>query len=189
MGLDKKLLLTSMSASVVPLLGSGIASGFLYIKLRDIFSSYQYLLSCIPITAFTTGIASYVILGNIYFALYLVAASILTPLIVPIVASQKYKSVETKITENYIEIDLKVPVNISSYDPNELFNHVYKKASRSIRNPYYSKKLGPLNNCGHLKVTYIGDDKMVLRRRCGELFVEVTITPQREANMSVRMAY
>ncbi len=189
MGLDKQLLLTSVSESVVPFVGSSVASGHLFTKLRDVFSVYQYLLTCIPLTIFTTGVASYLILGNIYYSLYIISAVILAPLVIPIIMSFKYKGIETRVTENYIEIDVKVPVNISSYDPNELFNHVFKKASRSIRNPYYSKKLGNMSNCGHLRVTYLGDDKMVLKRRCGELIVEVTITPQREANMSVRIDY
>ncbi len=189
MGLDKQLLLTSMSISVIPFGGSSAASGYLFLKLRDPFYVYLYLLASIPLTALTSGIASYLILRSVYISLYVVAGVILIPLLIPVIMSLFYKSIETRVTENYIEIDVKVPVDISSYDPNELFNHVFKKASRSIRNPYYSKRLGSLNGCGHLRVTYLGDDKMVLKRRCGELIVEITITPQREAKMAVRMNY
>ncbi|MEM3949646.1 hypothetical protein, partial [Saccharolobus sp.] len=118
---------------------------------------------------------------------YLIPIPAILPL--PILFLLTRNNISVNYSEDYIEIKFKIPINMTSHDPHELFNYVFNKALNKIRNPYYHYKLSAVANCSGLKVSYQNEDKLVIRRKCGDIDIRIVISSKKIADMVIDISY
>jgi hypothetical protein len=172
---------------LIPWVGPSVSTLLLVRRMRDFWNSAPYLLYITPLS-----FASTIAFTAIYMKNLLIIAliySLVSPLLFTFIYSKKYDSMQINVNEYYIEVKLKVPLLTDNViDPNALFEKVVNKAVRRIRNPYYHYKLKSLGNCSNLKVN-LSENKITLRRRCGDITVEVIISNNDIADMKVSISY
>lgn len=172
---------------LIPWVGPVISTLLLVRRMRDFWNSAPYLLYLTPLS-----FASTVAFTVLYMKNFLVVASIysvISPLLFTLLYTKKYDSMQINVNEYYIEVKLKIPlITDRVIDPNALFEKVVGKAVKRIRNPYYHYKLKSLGNCSNLKVN-LSENKITLRRRCGDITVEVIISNNDIADMKVSISY
>ncbi|BDC19599.1 hypothetical protein [Acidianus sp. HS-5] len=184
--LDKNLLIY-LPVSAVPIAGSTIYSVISINKLRDFIESLPYVFLGIPVSLLTSAAITFEYFKQLFYISFIVV--IITPLIASFVISRTYENVEVVPNEYYIEITLKVPISYSQFsDPNVLFDKVFNKALKKMKNPYYYYKLRSLGSCSNLRVE-VHEDRIVLRKRCGDTIVEINLTNKDEAYMKVSISY
>ncbi|AEB94395.1 MAG: hypothetical protein QXR57_02875 [Metallosphaera sp.] len=171
----------------IPVAGPAISTLLVTRRMRDFWNSAPYLLYIIPLS-----FASTVLFTFEYFRQFILIAaiySLLSPIGFCYIYSKRYDSMEINVNEYYIEVKLKVPLlRDQVIDPSSLFEKVVSKAVRRVRNPYYNFKLKSLNNCSNLKVS-LSENKIIMRRRCGDIVVEVIISNNDIADMKLSISY
>ncbi|EZQ04865.1 MULTISPECIES: hypothetical protein [Acidianus] len=186
MRLDKRELYF-LPISAIPFAGGVVYPIVVVRRLRDFVETLVYVSMAIPL--FT---ASDVLLSLFYFRslIYvLIGYSIAAPIVSSYALYRLYENVNVSVNEYYIEVNLKIPINNAElYDMNALFEKVFNKALKKLKNPYYYYKLKALSNCSNLKVT-LSENKITLRKRCGDIVVEVNISNNTEAQMKVSISY
>ncbi len=185
-GLEKRGILTSL-ISLVPLAGGPIAGFLLGRELRDFEDSLPYLLISFPLSVLSSSLVSLLFFRN-YLYLVLIFSAV-TPVLVDYLTSRKYENMTINVNEYYIEIKFDIPVDMENFsDPNEVFEKLLNKALKKMRNPYYYYKLKSSGSCSSLKIS-LSENKIVLRKRCGDLVIEIEITNKKIANMRVSISY
>lgn len=184
--MNKRDILITLLASTPPLAGTTIVSFIISKKYGDLKETLKYLMIGLPVTLATTY---YLLLSVIpKYLEYIILIPVIMPLPLSYLLTRKTMSVS--FSEDYIEIKLKIPINMTSYDPHELFNYAFNKALSRIRNPYYYYKLSSISNCSGLKVSYLNEDKLVIRRKCGDIDVRVLISSNKKiADMVIDISY
>jgi len=173
--------------SVIPLIGGPITGYLLGRKIRDFEDSLVYLFMGFPMFVLSSSILSFIYFRN-YLYLVLIYAAI-SPFLVTYIISRKYQNMQINVNEYYIEIKLEVPIDLEeNTDPNIIFEKIFNKALKKMKNPYYYYKLKSLNSCSNLKVS-LSENKMILRRRCGDIIIEIELTNNNVADMKVSISY
>ncbi|MEM3971695.1 MAG: hypothetical protein QXR34_02760 [Saccharolobus sp.] len=182
--MNKRDVIIAMLSSTPPLIGTSIASYITSKKYGDLKEVLKYVMLGLPITLVTTY---YLFVNTIpRYVDYILLIPVLLPFPLSIIFTRSNISIE--YSEDYIEIKFKIPINMTSYDPHELFNYVFNRALSKIKNPYYYYKLSSASNCSGLKITY-NEDKLMIRRRCGDIDIRVIITPRKIADMVIDISY
>ncbi|AWR99722.1 hypothetical protein [Metallosphaera hakonensis] len=172
---------------LVPWIGPAVSTLLVVRRMRDFWNSAPYLLYITPLSFASTVLFTFEYLKQ--FLLIAVAYSLLSPLLFSYLYSKKFDSMDINVNEYYIEVKLKIPLlSDQVIDPNSLFEKVVGKAVRRLRNPYYNFKLKSLNNCSNLKVS-LSENKIIMRRRCGDIIVEVIISNSDTADMKLSISY
>jgi hypothetical protein len=184
--LDKNLLIY-LPTSVIPIAGSTIYSIISINKIRDFVEALPYIFLGLPASLLTSAILTLEYFKQFIYVVLLIV--VLAPFISSFAISRTYENVEVIPNEYYIEITLKVPISYSQFsDPNALFEKIFNKALKKMKNPYYYYKLRSLGNCSNLKVE-VHEDRIVLRKRCGDTIVEINLSNKDEAYMKVSISY
>ncbi|EWG08092.1 MAG: hypothetical protein ASUL_00520 [Candidatus Aramenus sulfurataquae] len=184
--LEKGSILTSLT-SAVPMVGGPITGFLLGRKLRDFEESLPYLFISLPLFVISSSLVSFFFIRS-YLYLVLIYSAI-SPVLVNYLTSRKYENMTINVNEYYIEIKFDLPMDMENFsDPNEVFEKLLHKALKKMRNPYYYYKLKSSGSCSSLKIS-LSEDKMVLRKRCGDLIIEIEINNKKIANMKVTISY
>ncbi len=184
--LDRNLLIY-LPISALPIAGSTIYSVISINKIRDFIESLPYVFLGIPLSLLTSAVVTFEYFKQLFYIVILIVT--VAPFIASFAVSRTYENVEVVPNEYYIEITLKVPISYSQFsDPNALFDKVFNKALKKMKNPYYYYKLRSLGSCSNLRVE-VHEDRIVLRKRCGDTIVEINLTNKDEAYMKVSISY
>jgi hypothetical protein len=168
MRVNKKVLLLS----VIPIIGGPIGSYFgtrRLLKFNEVVkvSSLSFLISSL----------STIVAGLQFFKDYLIevlGALVLANIIAVIMARFK-DNIRVNVNEYYIEISTNIDLSGGSLSNlEEVFNTVIHEAMKRIRSPYYKQKLLESSKCSNLRV-YLSEEKIILRKRCGDTIIEVSI--------------
>lgn len=182
---DLRPLLFSTIA-IIPIGGSSISSYILSSYLRDFIETLRYFPTIIGFSTLSSLLVAYFYLRQWLFEI--LAVVIVAPFVISFFNSKRYENIKINVNEYYLEIRFEVPMRRLSFDnPSELFEYVYEKALKKIKPPYLFK-LKNLDNCGSLKVTP-RENSIILRKRCGDIIVEVIISNNEIADMKVTMSY
>jgi hypothetical protein len=175
----------SIISAIPPIIGTSITSFIMSRRYGDLKEVIKYVMIGLPVTLATT----YYLFINIIpkYADYLIAIPAILPL--PISFLLTRNNISVNYSEDYIEIKFKIPINMTSHDPHELFSYVFNKALSKIRNPYYHYKLSAVTNCSGLKVSYQNEDKLVIRRKCGDIDIRIVISSKKIADMVIDISY
>ncbi|BCS91693.1 hypothetical protein L3N51_00902 [Metallosphaera sp. J1] len=183
---ERGTLLQSFSV-IIPWAGPAVSTLLVARRMRDFWNSLPYLLYITPLSFASTVLFTFEYMKH--FLLIATIYSLVSPLLFAYAFSKKFDSMEINVNEYYIEVKLKVPLlSDQVIDPNSLFERVVSKAIRRVRNPYYNFKLKSLNNCSNLKVS-LSENKITMRRRCGDIIVEVIISNNDTADMKLSISY
>ncbi|AOL15823.1 hypothetical protein BFU36_02770 [Sulfolobus sp. A20] len=182
---NKRDTIIAILSSAIPFAGNTITSFIISRIYGDFKEIIKYVILGLPITIGTT----YYLLTNIFPKLeyYLLIIPVILPFPVSFILSRKNMAIT--YSEDVIEIKFKIPINMSARDPHELFEYVFNKALSKIKNPYYYNKLISVANCSGLKVSYISDDKLVIRRKCGDIDIRIIISSMKIADMVIDISY
>ncbi|WP_338600399.1 hypothetical protein V6M85_11900 [Sulfolobus tengchongensis] len=183
--MTKKDIIISLLSAIPPIVGTSIISFIMSRKYGDLKEVIKYILLGLPITLGTT----YYLFVNVIpkYADYFLLIPAIIPLPMSFLLTRRNMTIS--YSEDYIEIKFKIPINMTSHDPHELFNYVFNKALNRIRNPYYYYKLSGVSNCSGLKVSYLNEDKLVIRRKCGDIDIRIVISSKKIADMVIDISY
>ncbi|QKQ99636.1 hypothetical protein GWK48_03825 [Metallosphaera tengchongensis] len=184
--LERGTILQSLTV-LIPWAGSPISTLLITRRMRDFWNSAPYLLYVTPLSFASTVLFTFEYMKH--FLLIATAYSLISPILLTLAYSRKFDNMEINVNEYYIEVKLKIPLlQDQVIDLNSLFEKVVNKAMRRVRNPYYNFKLKSLNNCSNLKVS-LTENKIIMKRRCGDIVVEVIISNNDVADMKLSISY
>lgn len=189
MKINKKCL-EEIFVSLIPIVGLPMA---LYLMSDTDIHSSEYtrkLLVILPISLISTIILSVELLKN-----YIV--EIFTGILVSSVAIMVYKIMKSEKISLYVdEYSIMISMNLnleslnfSETDINNLILNVVKKAIRKVKNPYYRDKLSVLSTCGSSARVVLQEDKLIIRKRCGDSTLEIVIEKNSHANIKFEIQY
>ncbi|MCY0859004.1 MAG: hypothetical protein OWQ54_01090 [Sulfolobaceae archaeon] len=176
--------------SAIPIVG--MPAGIYFMSDADIHS-YEYLKKL----SLLMGIS---LLSSILFSIELLKeyiVEILTSMLVASVSVIVYKILRSENISLYadeysivINMSLNInSVNIADTDINSLISTIIRKALRKVHNPYYREKLSTLNMCSSSPRVTAHEDKLIIRKRCGDTTLEIVITNNTKANIKFEIEY
>ncbi|MEM1626516.1 MAG: hypothetical protein QXV69_04440 [Sulfolobaceae archaeon] len=169
---QKKLLLIS----AIPVIGGVVSNYYLSLKISKINKLIKLLLISISVSVISTLILALYFFREIILEIF---GAIIIANFVSIFLGRKRKlsnDIKLKINEYYIEILTNIDFDEGDIikDPNEIYTKVINQALSKIKSPYYKQKLLETLKCNNLKL-FLSEDKIVLRRKCGDTIVEITL--------------
>jgi len=169
---QKKLLLLS----TIPIVGGAISNYYMSLKVSKMSKLLRLLL-----ISTTVSIISTLILTLYFFKdlLIEILSTVIIANVISVILGRKRKlsrDIKLKVNEYYIEIITNIDFDEEEVikDPSEIYSIVINQALSKIKSPYYKQKLLETLKCSNLKI-HLAEDKIILRRKCGDTIVEITL--------------
>ncbi|MBP1357236.1 MAG: hypothetical protein JZD40_01935 [Sulfolobus sp.] len=189
MKLNKEYL-EEVLVALIPILGLPVS---LYLMSGIDINSSKYirrLLIVLPISLITTIVFSLELLKN--YIIEVLAGILVSSVGIMVYNILKSENISLYVDEYSIIITMHLnleSLNFSKTDLNNLIIDIVKKAMRKIKNPYYREKLSILSTCGSSPRVALQEDKLIIRKRCGDSTLEIVIENNSQANIKFEIQY